>query len=219
MTEEGRGKSYLTTSIIIKGDKIKDMSFYDEDNGKSDYFDGPDVPDKPVKEKVPKGPVYQPDDPEYWEQPESEWEHLKPRKRNWRFWVLVGCAAVLLGVLVALYMRFFTPYVREASICGYVEGIERRGRLFTTFEGVLLPYKELKDTTRVYRQDFRFSIGDEELATKLRQMQYANRPVRVEYVRYKGRVPWRGDENVIITKVDSVDPRAILPPEFQPEVP
>lgn len=194
------------------------MKFYDEDNGSNDYFDGPDLPDKPVKKKEPKAPVLQPDDPAYWDQPESEWEHLKPRKRNWRFWVLIGVAAVVLGVLVALYIRFFTPYVKEASICGYVEGIEMRGSVFKTFEGVLLPYKELKDTTRVYRQDFHFSLSDEDMATKLRRMQYSNRPVRVEYKRYKGWVPWRGDENVIITAVDSVDPRNILPPEYQPEV-
>ena len=194
------------------------MSFYDEDNGGNDYFDGPDLPDKPKKIKEPKGPVYQPDQPEYWDQPESEWEHLKPKKRNWRFWVLCACAALVLGVLVSLYLRYFTPYVSDASMCGYVEGIERRGHVFTTFEGVLLPYKELKDTTRVYRHDFKFSLTDEEMATKLRRMQYSNRPVRGEYKSYKGWLPWRGDEDVIITKVDSVDPRTILPPEFQPEV-
>ena len=194
------------------------MGYYDEENGKNDYFDGPDVPDKPVKEKEPKGPVYQPDDPEYWDQPESEWEHLKPKRRNWRFWALLGGAAVIIGIFVALYIRYFTPYIKEATICGYVEGIERRGMVFTTFEGVLLPYKELKDTNRVYRGDFKFSLSDEELATKLRRMQYLNHPVRVEYKRYKGHLPWRGDENVIVTGVDSVDPRTILPPEFQPEV-
>ena len=194
------------------------MSFYDDDNGSNDYFDGPDLPDKPVKEKEPKGPVYQPDDPEYWDQPESEWEHLKPRKRNWRFWALIGCVAVFIGVIVALYLRYFTPYVSEATTCGYVEGIERRGSVFTTFEGVMLPYKELKDTTRGYRGDFKFSLTDEGMATELRRMQFANRPVRVEYKVYKGWLPWRGDENVIITRVDSVDPHTILPPEFQPEV-
>lgn len=194
------------------------MRFYDEDNGNNDYFDGPDVPDKPVKTKEPKGPVYHPDDPEYWDQPESEWEHLKPRKRNWRFWALIGCAAVILGFLVAVFLRYFTPYVSEATMCGYVEGIERRGTVFTTFEGVILPYKELKDTTRVYRKDFKFSLTDEDMATKLRRMQFSNQPVRVEYKAYKGWLPWRGDENIIITRVDSVDPRLILPPEFQPEV-
>ena len=193
------------------------MSIYDE-SGKNDYFDGPDLPDQPVKEEEPKGPVLHPDDPEYWDQPESEWEHLKPRKRNWRFWVLCGAGAVLIGILIALYMRFFMPYVQDASMCGYVEGIERRGRVVTTFEGVLLPYKELKDTTRVYKKDFLFSTTDEAMATQLRRMQYANRPVRVEYKVYKGWLPWRGDENVIITKVDSVNPRSILPPEYQPEV-
>ncbi len=194
------------------------MKFYEEDNTSNDYFDGPDIPDKPVKPKEPKGPVYHPDDQEYWDQPESEWEHLKPRKRNWRFWAVIGVSAVLIGFLVALFLRYFSPYVTDASMCGYVESIESRGSVFQTFEGVMLPYKELKDTTRVYRKDFKFSLSNEEMATQLRRMQYANRPVRVEYKVYKGWLPWRGDENVIITKVDSVDPRTILPPEFQPEV-
>lgn len=194
------------------------MNFY-EDNSKNDYFDGPDLPDKPVEEKKPKGPVYHTDDPEYWDQPESEWEHLKPRRRNWRFWVLCGVSAVVIGMLAALYLRYFSPYVSEATMFGYVENIENRGIVFHTFEGVLLPYKELKDTTRVYRRDFKFSLTNEDMATKLRRMQYSNRPVRVEYKIYKGWLPWRGDEDVIITRVDSVDPRTILPPEFQPEVP
>jgi len=193
------------------------MRFDEEDNSKNDYFDGPDIPDQPVKKKEPKGPELQPEDPEYWDQPESEWEHLKP-PRSRRFWLYVVAGAVAVTVISALYVRYFSPYVEGGTVCGYVEQIEHRGMVFKTYEGNLLPYKELKDTTRVYREDVRFSVPADSNAVMLKKMMFANRPVRITYEFYKGRLPWRGESNMIVTRVDTVDPRTILPPEFQPEV-
>lgn len=192
------------------------MSFYEEDNSKSDYFDGPDVPDKPKEE--PRRPDPDPDDPEYWYQDEPEWEHLKFGNKK-RVWLWTALCGVAIGLIIALYIIFFSPAVTDASVCGYVEQIETRGMAFKTFEGILLPYKELKDTTRVYKHDFLFSVRDPKVAANLRRMQYANRPVRIEYRRYRSLLPWRGEQKVLVTAVDSVDPRTILPPEFAPEVP
>ena len=193
------------------------MSFYEEDNSNSDYFDGPDLPDKP--KKAPKQPEPTPDDPEYWYRDESEWDHLTIGGNRKKLWLWVALAGVVVGLLITLYIILFTPAASEASVCGYVEQIETRGVAFKTFEGVLLPYKELKDTTRVYRQDFLFSVRDPKVAANLRRMQYANQPVRIEYERYRVGLPWRGDTRVLVTSVDSVDPGKILPPEFAPEVP
>ena len=193
------------------------MRFDEDDNSRIDYFDGPEIPDKPEKPKSPKAPALQPEDPEYWEQPESEWEHLKPR-RSRRFWIYLAAGAVATCVLVALYLRYFSPYAESASVCGYVENIEHRGMVFKTYEGNLLPYKELKDTTRVYRRDIHFSVPADSNAVMLKKMMFANRPVRIIYEYYKGTLPWRGEANIVVTRVDTVDPHTILPPEFQPEV-
>lgn len=191
---------------------------FDEDNTKNDYFDGPDIPDKPEEKEEPKRPELKPEDPDYWEQPESEWEHLKPKPRK-HFWWWVATGGVFLGFLLAMYLRWFSPYISEATQAGYVESIERRGTIFKTFEGVILPYRDLKDSTRVYKEDFKFSVKDPKMAVELKKALYSNKPVRVEYSRYKAAVPWRGDEKVVITRVDSVNPRDLLPPEYLPEVP
>lgn len=190
------------------------MNFNDD---KEDFFDEEIVKEE-VEKKV-KAPEYSPEDPRYWEQPESEFEHLKPldpRTRN-HWWVWLVAAGVVIILFMVCYFRYFHPYIEESTQYGYVENIERRGMLFKTYEGIILPYKDIMDTTRVYREDFVFTAVPE-VAAKLRRMQYANMPVRVVYKKYHATLPWRGDSRIVITRVDSVDPAKILPPEFKPEI-
>lgn len=184
----------------------------DPDKEKDDFFDGPDIPE-PVKE--PKKPQYKPEDPDYWEEEESEWEHLKPRDKS-RLWLWLGVAVVIIAFMIACWLRYFSPYVEEATQYGYVEQVEKRGTIFKTYEGVLLPYKELTDTTRIYSRDFIFTAADRSVFRSLRDAQRDGRPVRVEYKRYHATLPWRGSSKTVITAVDSVDPSSILPPEFSP---
>lgn len=184
------------------------MNFNDD---KEDFFDEEIVPKEEKKEKEQE---FSPEDPRYWEQPESEFEHLKPldpRSRSY-WWVWATAGVVVLGAFLALYLYYFSPYVEESTQYGYVENIQRKGVVFKTYEGVLLPYKEIMDTARVYREDFVFTAKPE-VAAQLRRMQYANLPVRVIYEKYHSTLPWRGDSKIVITRVDSVDPSKILPPE------
>ena len=182
----------------------------DQDNDKNDFFDGPDIPE-PVKQ--PKKPTYHPEDPDYWEE-ESEWEHLKPTNRG-KMWLWIGGIVVLIALICGVWMRFLSPYVTDASQVGYVEHIEKRGTIFKTYEGVLLPYKELLDTTRVYRRDFIFTAADEKTAVGLKQAMLDGRPIRVSYKQYHAILPWRGSSKTVVTGVDSVDASKILPPEFR----
>lgn len=188
------------------------MNFTDD---KEDFFDR--EIEKPVQ--VEKTPDFEPDDPRYWEEPESEFEHLKPldpRKRS-MWWMWMSGVALILAVIISVYLYWFQPYSDESITFGYVENIERRGTFFKTYEGVILPYKELMDTTRVYKQDFLFTALPD-AAVMLRKMQFANKPVRVTYKRYHATLPWRGDSKVIVIEVDSVDPSSILPPEYRPDI-
>lgn len=184
-----------------------------EENDKNDFFDEENVDrQKLVKEKRP---VYKPEDMEYWEGPESEWDHLKPRLRV-PLWLWFVGAAVIIGILIALWIRFFSPYIDNATQYGYVDSIERRGTIFKTYEGTLIPYKELMDTTRVYSRDFVFSVQDDKTAAAIKQAMRDARPVRVGYKRYHATVPWRGASKIIVTEADTVNPDKILPPEFAP---
>lgn len=188
------------------------MEFSDD---KEDFFDREIDAPKPEEKK----PVYKPDDPRYWEEPESEFEHLKPldprQRRMW--WVWLAAALCIAAIAAVIYFHWFSPYVEESIQYGYVENIERRGDIFKTYEGVLIPYKEIMDTTRLYRQDFLFTARPE-VAVMLRKMQFANLPVKVTYEKYHATLPWRGDSRIVVTRVDSIDPKLILPPEFQPDI-
>lgn len=185
----------------------------DEHNGKDDFFDNERaVEEKPKEEKKP---LYKPDDPAYWDEEESEWEHLKPHTRL-PLWLWLVAAAIVIGLIVGCWIRYFSPYVEDATQFGYVENIEKRGTIFKTFEGTLIPYRELMDTTRVYSRDFIFSVQDDKTASILKKALYDARPIRVEYKKYHATVPWRGANKIVVTAADTVDPDKILPPEFAP---
>lgn len=186
-----------------------------DDDDEQDYFTGPDIPDPP-KKKV-KAPVLKPEDPDYWEGDESEWEHLRPDSR-FRKWLLIGGVVVIIVVSFAVYLRYFSPYREAATQSGYVESIDSRGKFFKTIEGVLLPYKNLMDTTRVYDHDFVFTVKDTEVAKTLYHAMKNNQPVFVTYKEYSATVPWRGETRIIVTAAEEVSPSKLLPPDRQPEL-
>lgn len=184
-------------------------------NDDRDIFDN-DREYEEEKEQEEKQPRYKRDQPEYWEQEESEWEHLKPRTRL-PLWLWIVFALIVVGLVIGCWIRYFSPYVEDATQYGYVEGIEKRGMIFKTYEGTLIPYKELMDTTRIYNRDFVFSVKDSETAATLKEASYKNKPVRVEYKKYYATVPWRGANKILVTSADTVDKNTILPPEFAPK--
>lgn len=179
------------------------------ENEKNDFFENSEVPEKKVE---PKKPKLSPDDPKYWEEPEDEFEHLRPSPHTrWRLWAWLIGSGIVIGLIWAGYIRYFHPYISEATQYGYVEQLARHGNVLDTYEGVLLPYKNLMDTTKVYEKDFVFSTRNDSVAAMLKRMQYANKPVRVTYEVYHTTVPWRGESNVIVTAVDSVNEADIAP--------
>lgn len=184
---------------------------------KEDFFE--QTPEeKPKKEKAPKEPKIYPDDPLYYEREEGRWEHLTPApyNRGKQFIWLAAAVAVVCAILIGFYIYLFTPKVSEAVQYGYVENVQKEGAFFHTYEGVILPYKSLMDTVRPYEGDFNFSTRDVHIAAELKRRQGRGVPVKVEYKVYRQSLPWRGNTKVVVTAVDSVDPRTILPPDRQP---
>lgn len=186
------------------------MLFDNNEREDHDFFDGPDIPDTP---KEPERPAPRPDNPDYWEE-ESEWEHLRPLKR-WkvRFYGILSLIAVVLLIWLLIWM--FRPYADQSTQFGYVDGIEYRGTLFKTYEGELLPYKEIHDTTRLMKGNFVFSTPDAKLAKTLKALQLKGKPARVQYTTYHSAMPWRGETKTVVVAVDSVDPATILPPDWR----
>lgn len=194
------------------------MSLFDkftrdtEESG-NDFFED-DI--RPLPPKPPKEPEPEPDDPGYWDRDESEWEHLKPRKSKLLL-IFIAIGLLTAAAVIAFYLRFFSPYIDDAVEYGYIEHVERRGTFFQTYEGVMIPYREIHDTTRVYARDFIFSVPDAHLAKRVKELELEHKPVMVSYRRYHATLPWRGSSKIVITAIDTVDPSNILPPEFRPE--
>ena len=158
----------------------------------------------------PKEPAYPTDDPRYWDKEEGEWEHLRPSTPARRWMLLGGGLFVLILLFTALGIWIFAPYVSDAVQYGYVEHIEKRGDMFKTWEGTLIPFKSIHDTTRVYEGDFVFST-DDKIGPALREFQNSGRPLRVEYRTYRFALPWRGDSKTVIVRVDTVARDSIMP--------
>ena len=185
---------------------------YEDDETRPDYFDGEDIE---VPEK-PKKTVYRDDDPRYWTESEDTWDHLHAPRPRRSLWIWCVLTVVVTGLAVAVWLRYFRPYVEGAVQAGYVENIEKRGSVFRSYEGVLLPYKELMDTNRVYTRDFVFTVQSPGVAAKIKKLMLEGKPVRVEYRRYHATVPWRGASTIIVTSADSVSPAVLLPPDRNP---
>lgn len=189
--------------------KPKDTDYEHMDDDPEDFEDVIRTPEK--KPKQPKKPALTPDNPEYWDAEEGEFDHLRP-SRDKRFYIWLCIGAACLAALITLYFWIFSPYARNDIQYGYVVNLGRRGHIIETFEGRLLPYKSITDTVNPYEGDLVFSVTDGHLAAQLRRLQLANLPARVEYSTYHTVMPWRGESKIIITNVDTANPAKILPP-------
>ena len=186
------------------------------DNEDEDFFDTPHQEPKP---KAPKPKEPTPDDPRYYER-EDEWEHLRTTGRNWKFWGGLIVFGVAVGILCAIYLRYFTPCEEQLVQYGYVESISKRGTIFKTFEGVFIPYKAINDTVNPYPGDIIITAKNDHVAAELLKLRLANLPARIMMERYHASLPWRGESVWVVTDVDTADVTKIYPaPDRHPLIP
>lgn len=184
----------------------------DDDEEGNDFYNSDAV--EPVPVKKPKPPKLDPEDPDYWIEEESPLSRILPRTGSkWKLWLAV--VLVLLTAILGVWIWFFRPYTDNAVKYGYIKQMERRGSIVKTFEGVLIPYKELGDPDPLYFEEVRFSVDGDSLATLMKRMMLNCVPVRLEYELYHHPILWKGEEPMIIVKADSADPHKILPPEYK----
>ncbi len=178
----------------------------------NDFFDNETEPEPKLQPK-PKQ-VLDPEDPDYWVEDEPDYAHIIPRpKKVWKWW-LAGIIALTVA-LIGVWVWFFRPYIDGAIKYGYIDDMKREGTFIKTFEGVLIPYKEVGDTAHLQLQKIRFSVAGDSLAAHMKGMMLKNVPVRLEYEVYHSPILWKGNETMIITKADTADENKILPPEFR----
>lgn len=194
-------------------DKIFKIGKVEDDD---DFFDAEQEDEEPEEKPAPKvkTPKLDPEDPDYWIEDESPIGSLitKPRKA-WMWWT--AGIVTLLAMIAGAWIWFMRPYADSAVKYGYLKHMERRGSLVKTFEGVLIPYRELGDSTPTYFEEIRFSVCSDSIAARMKRMMLDCVPVRLEYELYHTPLPWKGAEAMIVVKVDSADTSKILPPEYR----
>ncbi len=183
----------------------------DDEEEDNDFFDSDDEPALAKKTKIPK---LDPEDPDYWIEEESPLSTIIPKPRNtWKIWL--GAAVGILVLIIFSWIWFMRPYSDNAVKYGYIKNMERRGSIIKTFEGAMIPYKELGDPNPFYFEEVKFSVESDSLASVMKRMMLGCVPVRVEYETYRTPLPWKGEATMIILKADTADPKKILPPEYR----
>ncbi len=183
-----------------------------DDDGSPDFFNDNNIPQDTMRKK--REPRLSPDDPKYWEIDRKPWQVR--RRVNWGLLSACLVALIVIGTCIGFYVRFFVPYADDCTEYGYIESIEERGVVFKTYEGVLISYKALMDSTREYKRDFIFSTPNSQLGKVIATQARNGKPVMLKYKRYNATVPWRGETKTLVISVDTIDPRKILPPDVNP---
>lgn len=210
-SKESSDPTYAESQAKPRSEGFFRKKLKDEDEEDNDFFDSDD---EPVPEKKPKVPKLDPEDPDYWIEEESPISSIirKPRK-TWKIW-LAGAIGLLLLIIFS-WIWFLRPYSDNAIKYGYIKNMERRGSFLKTFEGTMIPYKELGDPNPLYFEEVKFSVESDSLAAVMKRMMLGCIPVRVEYDTYHAPLPWKGEAKMIIIKADTADPKKILPPEYR----
>ena len=78
--------------------------------------------------------------------------------------------------------------------------MEAEGKVFKTYEGVMMSQRAYEDTI-LYQEDFKFTVRDSTLAKKLGTLAGTGRKVLLKYDYYRGTLPWRGESNNVVTDV------------------
>lgn len=186
----------------------------ENDDNDDDFYNDDDYEEEVKPAPKPRQPKPDPEDPDYWLDEQSEFDHIIPRpKKVWIWWT--AAVVALLALLIGTWVWFFRPYVDDAVKYGYIKNMERRGTFVKTFEGVLIPYRELGDATPSYFEEISFSVDGDSLAAQMKRMMLDNIPVRLEYELYHQPLLWKGSSPMVIVGVDTADVRKILPPEYR----
>ena len=103
---------------------------------------------------------------------------------------------LLLGLGLFVAIRFYYVF-SDGTKTGELNSLTYTGYFFKTYEGemILIGYGA-KNATGVQSKTFKFSVGNKEVAEKMRQC--TGEKVTVHYKEYFGALPWRGYQKAIV---------------------
>ena len=108
---------------------------------------------------------------------------------------------IILAILAGVFYFKFLWVFSDGTKTGELNSLTYTGYVFKTYEGeiILTGYGNKNASGSVQSKNFKFSVANQEVADKLKQM--TGLRVTVHYKEYKGKLPWRGYEKAIVDSV------------------
>ncbi|MCQ2157758.1 MAG: hypothetical protein MJY53_05125 [Bacteroidales bacterium] len=120
--------------------------------------------------------------------------------------VITWIAAILIvAAAAAVFFKFFFVF-GEGVKAGELNQIMYKGWVFKTYEGRLIQTgfnSGAKNGGKIQSNEFNFSVVDKNIADSL--MQCSGKLVKLHYVEYNGKLPWRGMQKHIVDGILSVE--------------
>jgi hypothetical protein len=105
---------------------------------------------------------------------------------------------LLVALTVFCYVRFVYVFA-QGTKAGVLNTFQKKGYVFKTWEGIII---QSGFKANVQSNEFEFSVTNEKVAALLEKN--SGREVNLHYVRYFGRLPWRGMSTYIVDSVYEV---------------
>lgn len=118
--------------------------------------------------------------------------------------ITISVATVVVALSLFVYFHYFFVYSRGVN-AGDINYFQREGVLFKTYEGKMIQsgFKSANGVSRLQSNEFKFSVTSKGVADTL--MRASGKHVELEWKRYLGTLPWRGNSEYIATRVLSVE--------------
>lgn len=120
--------------------------------------------------------------------------------------VITWIAAILIvAAAAAVYFKFFFVF-GEGVKAGELNQIVYKGWVWKTYEGRLIQTGFNSGSSgngKIQSNEFNFSVVDKTVADSL--MQCSGKLVKLHYVEYNGKLPWRGMQKHIVDGILSVE--------------
>ncbi len=162
-----------------------------------DHFYSSKEDEEKAKQEKKQPAVETPEEREEREMKEMTYERSTNRRR---MLIVGGVALLVIGVAVALWLRYFHPYIVSEER-GVILKVQSEGTFLKTYEVQMISEKFIADTVRAYKSGFAFTVKSDSLAAKASRLQSTGRRVTVKYEEYKGMLPWRGESNRFATDI------------------
>ena len=164
------------------------------DDNFNDYFTDENVP-----EEQPQ--VHQETEQER-EEREIKEATIERRGNTVKVMLALIIVAMVLFLGWWMWQHYFHPY-RTSQEKGWIMKVSNEGTLFKTFEGEMISEGYIEDTIAAMHTDVAFSIPNDTLARDAMRWSQNGQRVVLTYDEYKGKVLWRGNSKIVVTKIEA----------------